>query len=37
MKNKSQKGFTVNVTYEGNENYTDNNTTQKITIKEEDK
>ncbi len=27
--------YTVNVTYDGNENYTGNNTTQKLTIKEE--
>ena len=27
--------YTVNVTYGGNENYTGNNTTQKLTIKEE--
>ena len=27
--------YTVNVTYSGNENYTGNNTTQKLTIKEE--
>lgn len=27
--------YVVNVTYEGNENYTGNNTTQKLTIKEE--
>ena len=27
--------YTVNVTYDGNENYTCNNTTQKLTIKEE--
>ena len=31
-----EKGnYTVNVTYGGNENYTGNNTTQKLTIKEE--
>lgn len=29
--------YTVNVTYAGNENYTGNNTTQKLTIKEEEK
>lgn len=28
--------YTVNVTYEGNENYTGNNTTQKLTIKEKE-
>lgn len=28
--------YKVNVTYEGNENYTGNNTTQKLTIKEEE-
>ena len=28
--------YTVNVTYGGNENYTGNNTTQKLTIKEEE-
>ena len=27
--------YTVNVTYGGNKNYTGNNTTQKLTIKEE--
>ena len=31
-----EKGkYIVNVTYDGNENYTANNTTQKLTIKEE--
>ena len=35
---KLKKGkYNVNVTYGGNENYTGNNTTQKLTIKEEEK
>ena len=35
---KLKKGkYTVNVTYGGNENYTGNNTTQKLTIKEKEK
>lgn len=35
---KLKKGkYDVNVTYGGNENYTGNNTTQKLTIKEEEK
>lgn len=29
--------YTVNVTYDGNENYTSNNTSQNLTIKEEEK
>ncbi|MDO5859867.1 hypothetical protein [Methanobrevibacter sp.] len=35
--NLKKGNYTVNVTYGGNENYTGNNTTQKLTIKEEEK